>query len=329
MKRRDVVAALWGGVVAAAAAGAMLFGCGGGGNGGGGPAPQAPPPPAVLPRCAPSSAVPGAFLSCRNWITFAPPRPFDPTEGVFPTEAELRAAIARLHEEGWRGLVTYSLDGTLRAVPRIAKDVGFRAVVAGLFWYDDAQLARERAAALAELSSIDGYVLGNEGLQQGRYTRQRLAAELARLKCETGRPVATSETFAQYQGDPTLLTLGDWVFPNLQPWFDPALRTPAEAVAAVQGQYRALQAAAPPGRVVVVKEAWWPTAGDPAATEANQTEFFRLLGATHVRFIFGEAYDQFWKREPLGQGPHWGLHTDTGAPKQIIHALQSLYTGPY
>jgi exo-beta-1,3-glucanase (GH17 family) len=234
----------------------------------------------------------------------------------------------RLRAEGWRGLVTYSLDGTLQAVPRLAKEVGFTMIIAGLFWFDDAQLARERTAALGQLFSIDGFVLGNEGLKESRYTRQRLTNEFTRLKAETGRPVTTSETFAQYQNDPTLLAFGDWVFPNLQFWFDLAIRTPSQAVDIVQNQYQTLQIAAP-GRIVVVKEAWWPTAGEPAATEANQTEFFRQWATTQVKFVFGEAYDQFWKTEALGQGPHWGLHTDTGTPKQIIQALQSLYTGPY
>jgi exo-beta-1,3-glucanase (GH17 family) len=283
---------------------------------------------ATVSACTPTGALPGALVTCRNWITFAPPRPFNPNLGTFPSEAELRTALKLLYDEGWRGLVTYSLDGTLAAVPRLAKETGFTMVIAGLFWFDDAQLARERAAALDQLTWIDGFVLGNEGLQFGRYTRQRLASELAQLRADTGRPVATSETFGQYQSDPSLSAIGDWVFPNLQFWFDPTIRSIPQAVSTVQSQYQTLQAAAP-ARTVVVKEAWWPTAGDPAATEANQAEFFRLLAASPVKFVFGEAYDQFWKAEALGQGPHWGLHTDTGSPKQIINDLRDLYTGPY
>ena len=39
--------------------------------------------------------------------------------------------------------------------------------------------------------------------------------------------------------------------------------------------------------VVPVTEAWWPTAGEAAATEANQTEFFRRLAATSIKFVWG------------------------------------------
>src|SRR3954452_8857125 len=91
-----------------------------------------------------SAALVRDLVARRDWITFSPPRPFDPTHAVDPTVAQLRASLQQLHDEGWRGLVTYSLDGTLRAVPQLAKEVGFTRVVAGLFWFDDAQLAREK-----------------------------------------------------------------------------------------------------------------------------------------------------------------------------------------
>ena len=283
---------------------------------------------AVVPHCTPSGTVPTALLVCRNWISFAPPRPFNPNANVFPTEDQLRAALTQLYAEGWRGLVTYSLDNTLAQVPRIAKQVGFTHVIAGLFWFDDAQLGREKAAALAQQAFIDAYVLGNEGLQGGRYTRQRLTTEITQLKAGTGRPVTTSETLAQYQNDPAIAALGDWVFPNLQFWFDPAIRTSAQAVASVQAQYQILLALAP-GRTNVVKESWWPTAGDAAATEENQTEFFRQLAATSIKFVWGEAFSEYWKTEPLNQGPNWGLHSDIARPKQIISALSAIYIGAY
>ena len=282
---------------------------------------------AITP-CTPSGVLPDALLACRNWIAFAPPRPFNPNANIYPSEPQLRTALTQLHGEGWRGLVTYSLDGTLQHVPRIAKEVGFTSVIAGLFWFDDAQLARERTAALAQLAFIDAYVLGNEGVQNARYTSQRLATEVHQLKTDTRRPVATTETVLQYQNDPTLASLGDWIFPNVQFWFDASVRTPALAVDSVRAQLGLIQALAP-GRTLVAKEAWWPTAGEAAATQANQTEFFRQLSATDTKFVYGEAFDQFWKSEALGQGPNWGLHTDTATPKQAIEALRGLYMDAY
>jgi exo-beta-1,3-glucanase (GH17 family) len=286
----------------------------------------------VLPSpCIPSGPLPEAFLTCRNWITFAPPHPFDPTRGV-PVHADsLRVALRQLYEEGWRGLVTYSLDPTqeLDSVPRIAKEVGFAKVVAGLFWFDDAQLARERPVALSQAQWIDAYVVGSEGLEMQRYSCTGLKNEVARLRQETGRPVATSEPDGQYLSGncPDLVSVGEWVFPNIHPWFA-NIRSIPEAVQNVEDRYRALVNAAP-GRTVVTHEAWWPTAGGTEATEENQSGFFGRLSATSVVFIWGEAYDQIWKTQEGPQGPHWGLHADGRIPKQLVDEQRPVYRGPY
>jgi hypothetical protein len=154
--------------------------------------------PANGTPCAPRGGLPGALLACRTWIAFSPPRPYDPQRKVFPTKRELRNVLAQLHREGWRGLVTFSMDGTLRHVPRLAA----------------------------------------------------------------------------------------------------------------------------PGRVVVLKEVWWPSAGDPAASPASQAEFFRRLRHTDVPFVFGSAYDAFWNTAESAVGTHWGLHTDSGEPKEVLRAFE-------
>jgi exo-beta-1,3-glucanase (GH17 family) len=239
----------------------------------------------------------------------------------------LLAALKQLAREGWRGIVTYSLDRSLELVPRLARRAGFQKVIAGLFWFDDAQLQRERAAALRQLHWIDGFVLGNEGLDAGRYSRTRLEQEIARLKSDTRRPVATSEPQSRYTADPSLTQVGDWVFPNAQPWFA-GIRSVPEAVQFVQDQMAEIAASAP-GRVVVAKEAWWPTGGGTGASNRAQVEFFQGLVHSGVKFVFGEAYDEFWKTDEGPQGPHWGFHTASRKPKPAIGALRSIYTGRY
>lgn len=301
---------------------------------------QRPSSPASGP-CLPSGPLTDALQSCRNWISFAPPAPFNPNVNAFPTESELRASLLLLHSEGWRGLVTYSMDGTLRHVPRIAKEVGFTKVIAGLFWFDRASFDLERAAALAEVQWVDAYCLGNEGLFPlqladgtiipARYSRPDLETEIAALKSNTGRPVATTELFYRYLDDTTLFNIGDWVFPTLHPFNDPnaLFQFVPAAVAFTIDHYLALQNAAS-GHVVIIKETWWPTAGTHSeATEANQTEYFRQLAQSPVKFIWGEAFDQFWKNEgKFQQGPHWGFHTSAGTPKAIIADLRGVYRQP-
>ncbi|MGI9175877.1 MAG: hypothetical protein ACR2GR_11225 [Rhodothermales bacterium] len=299
-----------------------------------GPVPFRATATSITAVCEPAGPLPDALTQCRNWITFSPPPLFDPTRGIPASPDSVRAALQQLYDEGWRGLVTYSLDPDqgLDVVPRIAKEVGFTQVIAGLFWFDAAQLERERTAALAALPWIDGFVLGNEGLLFNRYTCDALEAEIARLREETGRPVTTSEPPGEYLPTGTcparLAQLGEWLFPNIQPWFA-EIREVGAAAAFVEQQVEALQSAAA-ARALVVKEAWWPTGGDdPAATEANQRAFFQRLAATDVRFVWGEAYDQVWKTDEGPQGPHWGLHTADRTPKKVIPDLADVYRGPY
>jgi hypothetical protein len=64
-----------------------------------------------------------ALKTYRYWIIFSPPRPFNPNTSTYPTPQQIQIALQQLYNEGWRGLVTYSLDGTLEDVPRIAKQI--------------------------------------------------------------------------------------------------------------------------------------------------------------------------------------------------------------
>lgn len=288
----------------------------------------APAALAQTPPCTPTGAIPAALLTCRNWISFAPPRPFNPEIGSFPTEAQLRSALTQLAGEGWRGLVTYGMDGTLREVPRIAREVGFSKVIAGIYPVAGPAFAADRAATLEEVAFIDAIVVGNEGIDQGRYTIADLEREIPSLRSASGRPVTTSEPDGRY-GDARLRAVGDWMFPNLHPWFANR-RTPPSAAAYAEDRFKALEQLAP-GQAVVIKESWWPTAGDdPAGNEANQADYFGRLARTPVRFVWGEAYDQYWKTgEPGGVGPHWGLHSDTGVAKGGVSALAATYTSAY
>ncbi len=229
---------------------------------------------AVFPDVAPRGTVPQSLANARNWITFTP-RNYNPNVGQFPTQDQLRADLQLLFDDGWRGIVTYTLDGTLQHVPRIAREIGFTAVIAGLFWWDDAQLAREKAVVPDVDPFVDAYVVGNEGLTGGRYSQHALRIEVAALQVQTGKPVTTTETGGQYLADPTLLEIGDWVFPNIQPFCsNPPIRDVTAAVQHTANEFLAIRNLAQsriPGRVVVLKESWWPTAGDAAATAIAAT----------------------------------------------------------
>jgi exo-beta-1,3-glucanase (GH17 family) len=298
----------------------------------------------LLAASVPTGPVLGALSDCRNWITYSPSQPYNPGNLAALTEAHITADLNQLYDAGFRGLVTYTLDGAFREAPRIAKQIGFTQVIAGAYWYNDAQLAVEKQAALEELAYIDAFIVGNEGLAGGVcqeangrqcYTRQRLEEEIAWFRTNTWKPVSTTET--GYQAltiDPTLLDLGDFSTVNIQPWFNPNLDPgdPAGMAQAVSNEYLALQNLRP-DRTIFIKETWYSAGGHPAASEANQSAFFAALAQNPtVKFVWGEAYDQPWKSEssPFGTiGPHWGLFTTDGTPKAVINDLKEIYTGSY
>jgi exo-beta-1,3-glucanase (GH17 family) len=280
----------------------------------------------MLSGCSFDGPVLAALTTCRNWVAYTPSQRedgYNPNVGNDVSLSHLQADLQQLHDAGFRRLVTYTLDGNLGEAPRIAKQIGFEQVIAGVFWFDNAQLLREKTAVVEQWPYYDALIVGNEGLSDGRYTRQELEEEVKSLRRLTGKPVATTEVGGQYLADPTLLEVGDFTMVNIQPWFNAANdpNDPAAMAAAVAGEYQALLAARDEA-FVVIKEAWWPTDGHAAATEANQSAFFAALVDSGVPFVWGEAYDQPWKTgegSPFGTfGPTWGLFDSGGAAKQVM-----------
>lgn len=266
------------------------------------------------------------LAATRHWTSFAP-RHYNPDLNQFPTEAQLRDDLVQLWSEGFRGLITWSMDGTLRSVPRLAKELGFVYVVSGIYYYDAAQLAREYTACIDEQSYIDAFVVGNEGLQIGqRYTLTQLQQVMSDLKAATNKPVATCETGGFYLQHPELLAEGDFVLTNIHPWWANIRAIPA-AVQHTVNEYHAIDALMPPGKLLYVRESWWPNGGgDPAATPANQRDYFTTLSNANVALAYGAAYDQPF--QILNGEPPWGLHSANGVPYPALNALKPIIRDP-
>lgn len=291
-----------------------------------------------------SSALFSALTTQRSWIDYAPS--YDSASDPYnanPTETRLRADLTTLYQEGWRGLVTYTLLGSYSEIPRIAKSVGFQYVIAGIYYPDNpAELAA--AASPGVLPYADAFVVGNEGLQDGRYSLSVLTSAIAQVKQATGKPATTSEPGGQYYaGSPNsaaLLALGDWLFPNIDYFLFPAPSTPQQMWTNVSFVYAYMLANQQTPGPVVAKEVFYPTAGGSAlATEANQIGWYGgqafpgTVNGKPFYFVWGEAFDQPWKQFTSYE-PHMGLHGLNNAggganPKLIISSLQADYTGTY
>jgi exo-beta-1,3-glucanase (GH17 family) len=115
----------------------------------------------------------------------------------------------------------------------------------------------------------------------------------------------------------------DVLMVNIHPFFAPAAAE--EAVGKnLDGSYRRLtELYALTGKRIIVGESGWPSAGPPNGPAApgleNQKKFthdlFGFARSQAVSVFIFEMFDEPWKTEAGGVGPHWGLFDRHGRAK--------------
>ncbi len=241
------------------------------------------------------------------------PRGYDPSTGRPPGPASLRADADELRRLGFRAITTFSATS---AICRLFKRRGFRTVLVGVA--DPADRGAVRAA-IKQRRCADAYVIGNGGLAAGRYTRDDLARAIRRIRSATGKPATVRETIASYDDDPSLLALGDWLFPIANP-YRARVWHPQEACGWSVRRYSELKVRVPATTPVVLAETGLPSGGAATVSENYQRAFFPCLESRRVQFEYFEAFDQSWRTDaPLGS--HWGLLRTDGTPKMLAASL--------
>lgn len=257
-----------------------------------------------------------------KWCSFSPTH-FNPNIGVYPDEFNIREDLKTAKAFGCEGIITYGSDNTLGQVPRIAHEEGYSGFIMGVW---NPKSTEEISNALLAVSYVDGYIVGNEGLTFPypyglAYTSSELLATISNMKVATGKPVTTSEPSSAYVEHPEYLDFGDWIFPNTHSYWA-GITNPADAVSWTVNSYHEIRNAMP-GKYVFLKEDGQPTCGDANVSEAKQSEFYRLLWATEVKFSFFELFNQPWKNlQPVE--PCWGIFNSDRSPKQIVSDFASL-----
>jgi exo-beta-1,3-glucanase (GH17 family) len=250
------------------------------------------------------------------WVAYSPTRA-NPDSGIEASPVSIREDLALLRKAGFTGLVTYSSGSQFgQQLPALAESTGFVGLIMGI-WDPTSPEEKSAAQAAAKSKVVLGYCVGNEGLRH-RYDMATLSAAIRGLQKTTNKPVTTAEELDDYP-DEELLGLGDWVFPNVHPYFHRQL-APREAVEWTHGAYEDLTRRTK--RFVMFKEVGLPTAGDTTGmlSEANQDEYYRELKKTGTRFVYFEAFDQPWKKN-LPIEPHWGIFRSDRAPKMLATRL--------
>lgn len=251
------------------------------------------------------------------WVAYTPTN-YNPDANprVDPSEDSIQQDLAVLQKAGFTGLVTYGASGALANVPRVAQEMNFQGLIMGV-WDPKDQNERNQAIAVKDNPVVVGYVIGNEGLGS-RYSIEELRSSMNALRQATGKPVATTEQLNDY-GDSALLNLGDWVFPNVHPFYQ-GLTDPQEAVQWTKQAYDDLRRRS--GRAVLLKEVGLPSGGDSRGllTATSQAEYYRQLNGTGVKFVYFESFDQSWKQGSMVEH-FWGLFHSDRTPKQVTQYL--------
>ncbi len=248
-----------------------------------------------------------ATLDSLCWVAYAPTN-FNPNNGTFPSEDSIRKDLQALQDAGFTGLITYGAD---QYIHPIAQEIGFQGMIVGV-WDPTNPLELEKAKSAGQYEIVVGYAVGNEGLDR-RYDYDTLRAAMDELRQATAKPVATTEERWDYV-DPSLVELGDWVFPNVHPYWH-GITDPQMAVDWTFEQFHAFVQQT--DKPILFKEVGLPTDGDGAIDEQAQAEYYRILQSTSTEFVFFEAFDQSWKDwEPVE--PYWGLFRPDRSAKIVI-----------
>ena len=100
-----------------------------------------------------------------------------------------------------------------------------------------------------------------------------------------------------------------------------------EAIAYGIANLEAVRKALPDRRLVVTEAGWATTASEfgARADEEKQKRYYHELfawaGRMNITTFFFEAFDESWKgdpKDPLGAEKHWGIFTETRAPKRVM-----------
>jgi exo-beta-1,3-glucanase (GH17 family) len=253
-------------------------------------------------------------LTSLCWIAYAPTN-YNPEQGVYPSEESIRLDLEVLRAAGFNGLVTYGSQNVLGSVvPRVAQEAGFEGMIMGI-WDPASEEERANALAAANYDVILGYVIGNEGLDV-RYSLDTLRTAIGEVRAATGRSVTTTEEWGDYRVNSDLLQIGDWVYPNVHPFYAGIL-DPARAVDWTLSVYDEFEQLT--NLPIVFKEVGLPTDGDPndQLSEMGQAEYYRFLQETDVNFTYFEAFDQPWKQFTSVE-PYWGIYRSDRTPKEAV-----------
>ncbi|MBS0364324.1 MAG: hypothetical protein JSR67_00700 [Proteobacteria bacterium] len=257
--------------------------------------------------------------------------------------ASIRADLAVLRER-FDALITYTALNGAQAIPAIAAQLQYRALIIGV-WnpLDPAEVAAAIEAARRYPHLVAGISLGNETLLFGRASVAQLEDVIAGLRARLpGLPLSTTEPFHLFlaggAGAPLLPQL-DFLLINVHPlfqsWFRGAPQGTGVQFVVNVGRQIAERFCGP----ILVKETGEPSG--PAGsgfTPQRQAGFYRLLrqqfrSTPQSAFAYFTAFDAPWRAAEASAAAHpeesfWGLYDERRVPKPAALDLPPLTLPP-
>ena len=261
-------------------------------------------------------------------IAFAPyQKDQDATEDELPTLAQIDADLALLSGKT-NAIRTYSTDGTLKEIPRLASKYNINVTVGA--WIDTRRAHNETqlldVIELARLRNVVRVIVGNEVLLHNLVPLSTLIKYLDKVRRNVNRPVSTAESWHIWLKYPELAEHSDFIAVHLLPFWEGV--SAGEAIGFIKEKLELLKKAYP-DKPIVIAEVGWPsegrTRGAADASRANEAMFLRqfLHLAQKEKYIYYimEAFDQPWKRATEGAvGAYWGIYDADRQPKFPLDA---------
>ncbi|MDP3846606.1 MAG: glycosyltransferase [Pseudomonas sp.] len=247
----------------------------------------------------------------------------NPQKNIYPNDEQIRADLELLSKQT-DSIRTYSTEGSLANIPRLAEEFGLRVTVGAWIGLDLERNERE-VAKVIELAnnsrSVVRVVVGNEALFRKEITPEALSVYLDRVRAAVKVPVTTSEQWHVWQENPKLAKHVDLIAAHILPYWE---FVPMEdSTAFVLERAKDLKKLFPK-KPLLLSEVGWPSngrmRGGADASPADQAIYLRTLVSTlnakGYNYFVIEAFDQPWKATEEGSvGAYWGVYNEARQPK--------------
>lgn len=238
-----------------------------------------------------------------------------PQKDQYPTDEQMRQDLA-IMSKLTDNIRTYSVDGPLGDIPKLAEEFGLRVTLGIWISPDQERNEREiqRAIEIANTSrSVVRVVVGNEALFREEITPEALIVLLDRVRAAVKVPVTTSEQWHIWEKNPQLAKHVDLIAAHILPFWE---YIPMDKA----GQYVLDRAKdlkkAFPKKPLLLSEVGWPSngrmRGGNESSPADQAIYLRTLvnklNRQGYNYFVIEAFDQPWKVSDEGSaGAYWGV----------------------